>query len=147
MNNITDVQPPKSRDNIIDQQQNYGARAYIDQSEYESYKQPIVVAKQDGAIRTNYSNFTQSNTNNFNKSRQISNQDKDNDDDDDDHDDDSNKPQRQQQYTKPSSAAYHGLLARTNSSSGLQPAHQVQPRVISAKQRNFSSSSTLNQVI
>jgi hypothetical protein len=132
------VQPTKSRDTSVDhqQQQRYGASAYIDQSEYNSYKQPTSVTKQVVDNGTAYSNYTQSYTNDYNKTRQVHNQDTI----DDDYSND------QQSYTKPSSTAYPGIFERSNSYNGLQ-ATQGQPRVTSGKQRNPTTGSALYQVI
>ena len=141
----TDVQPPKVRDTSVDQQQQqrYGASAYIDQSEYDVYKPPpatTTTTKQDGANRGGYSNYSQTNTNDYNKTRHLYNQDANDGDDDDD--DVLTKPQ----YTKPSTTSYPGLLGRSNSSNGLQST-QGQSRVTSAKQRNTSSGPSLYPVI
>ncbi|CAF2479680.1 unnamed protein product [Rotaria sp. Silwood2] len=140
-NNTTDVQPSKPRENSVDQQQQqqrYGASAYIDQSEYDSYKQPTIITKQDEATRGAYSNYTQKNTNDYDKTRQVYNQDKI----DDDYSNE--QQQQQQQYTKPSSTTYPGLLGRSNTNNGLQST-QGQPRVTSTKQRNSSSGPNLYQ--
>jgi hypothetical protein len=120
--------PPKSRDNSTDQQQRYGASAYIDQSEYDAYKQSSSqISKNDGGNRGAYSNYSTDNN------RYV----QDAIDDDYNNNDYSNA----QHYTKNSSTtSYSGLLNRSNSYNGLQP------RVISAKQRNTSGSSLLYQV-
>jgi hypothetical protein len=65
----SDVPPPRPRDNSSDQQQRHGASAYIDQSEYDTYKQSTVnsashTTKQDGANRGAYSNYTTDNNKN-----------------------------------------------------------------------------------
>ncbi len=125
VNNTKDVQPSKSRENSADPQQRYGASAYIDQSEYDSYKQPI---KQQEIA---YSNYPQ---NDNQKTRQVYNQD------------DDYSTNQQQQYMKPSSTLYPGYLGRSNTNEGLQST-QGQPRITSAKQRNISSGSTVYQVI
>ncbi|CAF1525287.1 unnamed protein product, partial [Rotaria sordida] len=59
-----------------------GASAYIDQSEYDTFKQPAIVSKQDEPTRGAYSNYTQTNAtdninnNNNNKTRPVYTQDK-----------------------------------------------------------------------
>jgi len=118
-------QPPKSRDNSTDQQQRYGASAYIDQSEYDAYKQSSSqINKNDGGNRGAYSNYSTDNNNRYVE----------------DIDDDNDYPSTQH-YTKNSSTtSYSGLLNRSNSYNGLQP------RVISAKQQNTTGSSLLYQV-
>jgi len=118
--------PPKSRDNSTEQQQQrYGASAYIDQSEYDAYKQSSSqINKNDGGNRGAYSNYSTDNNNRYVE----------------DIDDDNDYPSTQH-YTKNSSTtSYSGLINRSNSYNGLQP------RVISAKQRNTSGSSLLYQV-
>ncbi len=137
--------PARLRDNSADQQQRYGASAYIDQSEYDAYKQSTMnsssqLSKHDGANRGAYSNYPSEN----NKNRYVQ------DPIDDDYTTtatNNDYPSGQQQYyTKTSSTpSYTGLLNRSNSYNGLQP-NQGQPRVISAKQRNTSGSSSLYQV-
>lgn len=131
----TETSQTRSRDTSVDQQR-YGASAYIDQSEYDSYKQSTVnpssqIAKQD---RPSYSNYS-TETNNHNQKKTYVQ-------DDVDDDDDVNYTNNQQHYTKNSSTtSYSNLLGRSNSYNGLQP------RVISAKQRNISGSSSLYQVM
>ncbi|CAF1245014.1 unnamed protein product [Rotaria sordida] len=135
--------PPRSRDNSIDQQQQrYGASAYIDQSEYDAYKQPTInsssqIIKNDGGNRGIYSNYTTEH-----KNRYV----------EDTRDDDypttvttNDYSTGQQQFSKnPSTTSYSGLLGRSNSYNGLHST-QGQPRIISGKQRNISSSSLLYQ--
>jgi hypothetical protein len=118
--------PPKSRDNSTEQQQRYGASAYIDQSEYDAYKQSSSqINKNDGGNRGAYSNYSTDNNNRYVE----------------DIDDDDDYPSTQHYTTKNSSTtSYSGLINRSNSYNGLQP------RVISAKQRNTSGSSLLYQV-
>ncbi|CAF3650776.1 unnamed protein product [Adineta steineri] len=138
-NQYTDVQPARSRDNSADPQQRYGASAYIDQSEYNSYKQPpppTTTTKQDVINRGAYANYSQSNTNETTKPRQIYKQDSA-------ENIYSNGQQQQQDYTKPT-VSYGGLLGRSNSYNGSQT-NLGQPRVISAKQRNTPSTSTAYQ--
>lgn len=57
-NNVVDQQATRSRESSVDPpQQRYGASAYIDQSEYDVYKQPTATAtatKSDGANRGVY---------------------------------------------------------------------------------------------
>ena len=125
-----EVPPPRSRDSSSDQPQRYGASAYIDQSEYDSYKQSTInsssqLSKTDGANRGAY--YSSENTKNRYVQDQI----------DDDYTT-NDYPVTQQPYTKTSS--YNTVLTRSNSYNGAQP------RVISAKQRNTSGSSLLYQV-
>ncbi|UJR35938.1 hypothetical protein I4U23_028679 [Adineta vaga] len=132
----TDIQQPKSRDPSTDPPQRYGASAYIDQTEYDTYKQPPPPppAKQDAPTRGTYSNHPQSNTNENNKTRQLYKQDTT---------DNNTFTNGQQEYSK-SNTSYPGLLARSNSYNGSQ-SNLAQPRVISAKQRNVPSTSTAYQ--
>lgn len=145
VNTTTDVQPSKQRDNTTDQQR-HGASAYIDQSEYDSYKQPTVIKKQDEPTRGTYSNYPQTTTNENNKTRPVYNQDKNEDDYVTEHTQQQPQYPQQQQYTKPSSTVYPGLLGRSGSNNGLQTT-QGQSRITSAKQRNPSAGSNLYPVI
>ncbi|CAF1442852.1 unnamed protein product [Rotaria magnacalcarata] len=144
-NNNTDPQPLKSRENSVDppKQRYGGASAYIDQSEYDSFKQPTIISKQDEPTRGAYSNYTQTNAtdninnNNNNKTRPVYTQDKT--------DNDYSTEQQQQQYVKPSSTAYPGLIGRSTSHNSLQSTQTQPTRVTSAKQRNASTGSNLYQ--
>jgi hypothetical protein len=135
-----DVPQPKSRDNSADQQQRYGASAYIDQSEYDSYKQSTITKHDGGGNRGAYSNYpTDNNNNNNNRNRYVQ------DTTDDDYtttvtNSDYSSGQPYYNTKNSSTTSYSGLLNRSNSYNGLQP------RVISAKQRNTSGSSLLYQV-
>ncbi|CAF3276958.1 unnamed protein product [Rotaria socialis] len=136
----TDAPAPRSRDSSVDQQQRYGASAYMDQSEYDAYRQPTTnsssqMIKNDGANRGVYSNYATD----HNKNRYV----------DDAKDEDysttvtNDYSTGQPSYNKNTSTnSYSGLLGRSNSYNGL---HSTlgQPRIISAKQRNISSSSLL----
>ena len=162
-NSNTDVPPQRSRDNPIDhQQQRYGASAYIDQSEYDVYKQSTMnsssqMIKHDGignrGIHSNYAT-------DHNKNRNV----QDMRDDDYTPTDTNDYPTGQQSYTKASSTTSYsglymnllikvvflyssvlGLLARSSSYNGLHGV-PAQPRIISAKQRNVPGSSSLYQV-
>jgi hypothetical protein len=107
----TEVPPSRARDSSADQQARYGASAYIDQSEYDSYKQPTInsssqITKHDGGNRGAYSNYSTDN----NKNRYIQ------DTTDDDYtttvtnDYSTAQQQQQQYYTKNSSTtSYSGL--------------------------------------
>lgn len=53
---------PRSRDNSVDPPQRYGASAYMDQSEYDAYKQPTMnsspqVVTNDGGNRGAYATY------------------------------------------------------------------------------------------
>ena len=162
-NSNTDLPPQRSRDNSIDhQQQRYGASAYIDESEYDVYKQSTMnsssqIIKHDGAQnRGIYSNYATD----HNKNRYV----QDMRDDDYTPTNTNDYPTGQQPYMKVSSTtSYSGLymnllikvvflyscvlgpLARSSSYNGLHGI-PAQPRIISAKQRNALGSSSLYQV-
>jgi hypothetical protein len=126
--NTKDVQPSKSRDNTVEPQQRIGTSAYINQSEYDVYKQQSTTAtKQIVDNGAAYTTYTQTNPNDNQKNRH----------DDDDDDDYSNE----QQYTKPSTTSYSGQFGRSNSY------NNIQPKVASNKPRNISSGSALYHVI
>ena len=130
-----EVQPPKPRDNSADRQPRQGASAYMNQSEYDDYKQTATVPRQTVSSETTYSHYPSTTTANENKkTREVHYQT------------DEYPNNQQQQYAKPSSTSYPGLLGRSNSYNSLQPA-QGQPRVTSAKQRNVPASTSLYQVI
>ena len=152
-----EVPAARTRDNSVDPptQPRHGASAYIDQSEYDAYRQPTTnssppLTKPDGANRGVYSNYPMENS----KTRYV--QDAIDDDypttvTNSDYSSSQQQQQQQQQqqpqhYTKnPSTTSYSSLLNRSNSYNGMQST-QGQPRVISAKQRNTSGSSLLYQV-
>ncbi|CAF4281319.1 unnamed protein product, partial [Adineta steineri] len=100
---------PRPRDTSVDQTQRHGASAYIDQSEYDVYKQPTINSTSGGNRGGVYSNYPADNNN---KNRYV----QDVIDDDDDYTptvtkDYSTGQQQQQQYTKNSSTTAHsGLL-------------------------------------
>lgn len=140
-NNTSEVQASRPRETSADQtKQRYGgASAYIDQSEYDSFKPPTIVSKPEEPARGAYSNYTQTNTNDNNKTRQVYHEDKN----ENDYPDEQHYPQ---QYSKPSSTNYPGLIGRSGSYNNLQ-ANQTQPvRIASGKQRNPSAGSGLYQV-
>lgn len=133
-----EVQPPKPRDNSADRQPRQGASAYMNQSEYDDYKQTANVPRQTVSNETNYSYYPPTTATNENKkTREVHYQT-------DEYP--NNQQQQQQQYAKPSSTSYPGLLGRSNSYNSLQPA-QGQSRVTSAKQRTVPASTSLYQVI
>ena len=95
----------RPRDASLDQSQRYGASAYIDQSEYDVYKQPTIKSTPGGTRAGAYSNHPTDN-----KNRYVQ------DVIDDDVDDDSiatvanEHSTGQQQYTKHSSTTSHAGL-------------------------------------
>ncbi|CAF1503477.1 unnamed protein product [Adineta steineri] len=127
---------PRPRDTSVDQTQRHGASAYIDQSEYDVYKQPTINSTSGGNRGGGvYSNYP---VDDNNKNRYVQDVI-----DDDDYtpkvtNDYSTGQQQQQQYTKNSSTTAHsGLIGRSNTYSSSQP------RVLSGKHRQVATSSSL----
>ena len=110
---------PKSRDSPVDPPQRHGTSAYIDRSEYDTYQQTAAAAaKQEAANRGAYANYAAASNTDNNKARLAYKQDAL----------DNTYPNNQQDY-------YTGSQASL-----------VQPRVISAKQRNMPTTSAAYQV-
>lgn len=81
------------RDNSVDQAQRYGASAYIDQSEYDTYQQPTLNST-SGANRGTYANYP---IDSIDKNRYVQ------DVIDDDYSTEQQQQQQQQNYPKNSS--------------------------------------------
>ena len=127
-NQQTHTSAVKTRDPSADQPSRYGASAYVDQYDYDTYKKPNAT-KQYEANRDVYPSHSQSSIHETPKYRPADAPDP-NDDDDDYPATATNDyaPVQQQYYTKP--AVYGAQLGRSNTY------HGAQPRTSSAKQRN-----------